>query len=153
MSSSISAARQALFARLDAADTLGSAQITFGPPAEYEEQEVVALLGVQDPREEPAAIGQLMKEEEYDLEVGVKVHDPAGDAADVDARGFALADAVCALLEPADRNLTLDGTVRTALVASMTTNGAMPAEGPDGTAAGWVIFLRILIRCAQRIGR
>jgi len=141
MPSSIGPARQALF-NLLAAGTTG-VQVTFGPPDSYEEQEVVALLGVFDPREEPAALGQRRMEETYHLEVGIKVHDPAGNPADVDARGFALREDVRTVIES---DLTLAGTVRTALISSDTTDGVMPAEG-----AGFVIFFRLLVECRQRI--
>lgn len=144
MNSSISAARVGLFAKLVAGfedDT--AVQVEFGPPGAYEEQEVVALLGVVDPDEEPAAIGQRHKEEVYSLEVGVKAHDPAGTAQSVDLRGFTIADGVRGVV--AD-NITLSGAVRTALVTSQTTDGAVQAEG-----GGWVIFIRILIECHQRI--
>ncbi len=63
MASSISAARAALFARLAAADALAGVQVTYGAPADHEDPEVVALLGVRDPDEEAAAMGAGRKDE------------------------------------------------------------------------------------------
>ncbi len=147
MASTISAARAALFALLDANTYPGARpQVTFGPPDAYEEPEVVAMLGVESPDEEAAALGAQRREEVYVLVVGVKAHDPAGTAAVVDARGFALADSVRATVHATTTGRTLSNTVRTAEVIRQTTVGAQPAEG-----SGWVIFLQLAIECRQRI--
>jgi len=146
MGSSIGPARQVLFTNLDNTISSTGPQVTFGPPAIAEEQEVVALLGVLNPTETPAALGQRRVEETYHLEVGIKVHNPAGDPAEVDQRGFELRQQVRAVIEA---DLTLSGTVRTALIVSDTTDGVLPADPTMG--GGYVIFFRLLVECAQRI--
>lgn len=149
MASSIASARLALHALLAAHTWPGvQPQVTFGAPDAYEEQEVVALLGVQDPDEEFAALGAQRKAETYDLEVGVKAHDPgAVNAQTVDTRAFALAEAVRVVV---NANPTFAGappiTVLPAQVISQTSVGAQAAEG-----GGWVCFIRLLIRCQTRI--
>jgi hypothetical protein len=147
MASTISAARAALYALLAANTYPGAApQVTFGPPDAYEEPEVIAMLGVESPDEEAAALGAQRREEIYGLVVGVKAHDPAGTAATVDARGFALADSVRAAVHATTTGRTLSSTVRTAEIARQTTDGVQPADG-----GGWVIFIRLLVECRQRI--
>ncbi len=147
MASTISAARAALFALLDANTYPGARpQITFGPPDAYEEPEVVAMLGVESPDEEAAALGAQRREEVYVLIVGVKAHDPAGTAASVDARGFALADSVRSTIHATNTSRTLTNNVRSAEVIRQATDGVQPAEG-----GGWVIFLRLAVQCRQRI--
>lgn len=145
MASSIAGARTALYDLLAAAPALSGVQVHFGAPAAYEEQEVVALLGVQDPDEEFAAIGAQRKAESYVLEVGVKAYNPGAKAGQgVDTRCFALAEAVRAVVG-ANPTFAPD-TVLPASVTSQTSDGAQPAEG-----GGWVCFNRILVRCQTRI--
>lgn len=147
MASSISAARGALYSLLAAADYNPPpdepVQVTFGPPENFQEQEVVALLGLFNPDEQDAALGAQRHEETYDLEVALKKHDPAGNPDAVDARGFAMADIVRGVVHS---NRTLGGAVRDARVISQTTDGVERSEG-----GGWIIFVRILVRCRQRI--
>lgn len=149
MASSISAARVALFNLLAAHAYPGAApQVAFGAPAAYEEQEVVALLGVRDPDEEFAALGAQRRAESYVLEVGVKAHDPgAATAQVVDGRCFALADAVRSVVTA---NPNFAGapptTVLPAEVISQTSDGAQAAEG-----GGWVAFCVLQVRCQTRI--
>lgn len=145
MATSISTARANLYTLLDAATWPGTKpQVAFGAPTAYEEQEVVALLGVTDADEAFAAIGAGRREETYELEVAVKVHDPAASTPQpVDARGFELADTVRGVVHS---NYTLTGAVRGAEVRSLRTDGAVAAEG-----AGFVIFLRLGVACAARI--
>jgi hypothetical protein len=149
MASSIASARLALHALLAAHTWPGSPpQVTFGAPDAYEEQEVVALLGVQDPDEEFAALGAQRKAESYVLEVGVKAHDPgAADAQTVDTRAFALAEAVRVVVN-ANPNFAgaVPITVLPAQVTSQTSDGAQAAEG-----GGWVCFIRLAVRCQTRI--
>lgn len=143
MASSISGARAALFELLAAESELDGVQRTFGPPAAYEEQQVVSLLGLRDSDEDDAALGAQRHEETYELEIALKAHDPAGTAESVDARGFAIADIVRRVVHS---NRTLNATVRDARVISQTTVGVQAAEG-----GGWVIFLSLFVRCRQRI--
>lgn len=149
MASSIAAARLALHALLVAHTWPGTKpQVTFGAPDAYEEQEVVALLGVQDPDEEFAALGAQRKAESYLLEVGVKAHDPgAADAQTVDTRAFALAEAVRVVVN-ANPNFAgaVPTTVLPAQVISQTSVGAQAAEG-----GGWICLIRLLVRCQTRI--
>lgn len=147
MPSSISAARLALFDRLSVAGGLAGVQITYGRPTDHEEPEVVALLGVRDPEEEPATLGAGRKDETYQLEVGIKAHSRDGEAAEVDLRAYALADAVAEAVE-GKGDYTLGGTVLWAYAAGPTGVGAQAAEG-----GGWVCFLTVLVTCRARIER
>ncbi len=150
MASSISAARASLFDMLSRSSLLNGVQVTYGAPAAHEEAEVVALLGVRDPEEEPAALGYGRKEETYQLEVGVKVHGRDLEAAEVDTRAYALADAVADTIE-GNADYTLNGTVDWAYVAGPTGVGAQSAQSADG--GGWVCFLTVLVTCRARIDR
>ena len=148
MASTIAAARAALHALLAAAAwPAPTPQVTFGAPDAYEDQQVVSLLGVQDPSEEFAALGAQRRAESYLLEVGVKAHDPGATAQVVDARAFAYADTVRGVVSA---NPTFAGappaTVLPAEVISQTSDGAQAAEG-----GGWVCFIRLLVRCQTRI--
>lgn len=152
MGSTISAARAAVYAKLVAHASLGAdgVQVVYGVPDAYEEQEVVALLGTVDTDEEAATVGPGNKDETYDILVGVKVHKPEGTAAEVDARGYALADAVAAAVEGAS-DYTLNGSVLWALTGGPRTPdrlGTRPAQG-----GGWVLFLEVPIRCKGRVNR
>lgn len=149
MASTISAARAALHALL-AANTYPGAvpQVTFGRPDVYEEPEVIALLGVEAPDEEPAVIGgPKPREERFTIVVAVKAHDPAGTAATVDARGWALMDEV---REVVYANQTLSGALSApgwARIGSQTSEeGAQPAEG-----GGWVLFGKVRVACRARL--
>ena len=162
--STIASARAALHALLLAdapdrtANTYGElakkVQISYGPPA-HEEQEVVALLGVRDVSEDAGAIGARRREEEYELEIGVKVHDPTAGpvtaealaagkrtAIDVDARGFALAEWV---RQTVHRHWTLSGTVREAAVTRQVTDGVQLAE------KGALIFILLTVYCVAAV--
>lgn len=152
MSSTISAARAALYAAL-AADPPPSTndpdetiQVVFGDPAAYQEQEVVAVRGLRPPNdEEQVLLGPAQpQDEQYAIGVTVKVHNPAADAATVDARGFALADWVRQVVY-ADR--TFGGVlVLGATIASQTSpDGATPAEG-----GGAFIYIDLAVLCHGR---
>lgn len=147
MASTISAARAALYALLVAEEALAGVQVTFGPPDAYEEQEVVALLGVETPDEDPATIGGARpREETFVLVVAVKVHGPSDDALTVDARGWALLDIVRSTVYA---NQTLAGALSQpgwARVASQTSDAVVPVE--DG---GWVFFGEVRVLCRARV--
>lgn len=150
--STIAAARAALYDLLVAdapdrsANTYGETarpvQISFGPPA-HEEMEVVALLGVRNNDEDWGALGDQRREESYQLEVGIKVHNPSAGAGSeaaelVDARGFELAEWVRSVVHG---HWTLNGTVRVASVTAQITDGV---QLPD---KGALIFILLIITC------
>lgn len=154
--STIAPARAALHALLlaDAPDRTANThgelprpiQVSYGPPA-HEEMEVVALLGVRDVSEDAGAIGARRREEEYEIEVGIKVHDPAAGAGSeaailVDARGFALAEWV---RQTVHRHWTLSGTVREAAVTRQVTDGVQLAE------KGALIFILLTVECVAAV--
>lgn len=161
--STISPARRALHALLLADAPVATSvqrglskpvQIGFGPPA-HDELEVVALLGVRDLAEDAGALGARRREEEYGLEVGVKVHDPTAGpptpeaiaagkrtSIDVDARGFELAEWVRTVVH---RHWTLNGTVREAAVTRLITDGVQLAE------KGALIFLLMTVECVASV--
>jgi len=148
--STIASARAALYALLvaDAPDRTANVptqlpkpiQISFGPPA-TEDMEVVALLGVRSPDEDVETLGAFRRQETYELEVGVKVHNPAAGAGSeaamlVDARGFELADWVRSVVHG---HWTLSSTVRTAAVIRQVTDGVQLAD------KGALIFLLLTV--------
>lgn len=149
MASTISAARSALYDLLAARSwTGGTPQVEFGAPGGYEEQEVVALLGVEAPDEEPGVIGgPKPRDETFILVVAVKAHDPAASTGQtVDARCFSLMDQVRTVVYA---NPTLSASLGTpgwARIASQTTEGALRAEG-----GGWVMFGEVRVACRTRI--
>lgn len=154
MASTISTARQNLYALLAAHHWPGEQpQVVYGYPLGYEEQEVVALGGVEDASEDPAALGGQRHEETYVLLVEIKVYDAAGDADEVDRRGWQLADEVRSVVNTTtegDRNLR--GAVRWARIGAQVSPGAVPAQsGPESAAEGWVIFITVRVVCAERI--
>lgn len=148
MASTISAAHAALYALL-AANTYPGAQpqVTYGPPDAYEEPEVVAMLGVEAPAEDPAVIGGARpRDEVFVIVIGVKAHDPAGTAQTVFTRCMALADEV---REVVYANQTLTGSLTApgwARIESQTTDFAQQADG-----GGWVAFARVRVLCRARI--
>lgn len=145
MASAISAARQALYTLL-AANTYPGAvpQVTYGLPAAYEDQEVVALMGVEVATEELAFFGTTgSRDEAFTIVVAIKAFDPAADTAQVvDARCWVLADEV---REVVYANQTLSGSLTapgSARVSSQTGDGAQPVEG-----GGWVAFCEVRVLC------
>lgn len=151
-SSTIAPARAALHGLLVAgapaqtAQPARKVQVSYGPPV-HEEMEVVALLGVRDLVEDTGALGARRREEEYGLEVGIKVHNPAAGAGStaaalVDARGFELAEWVRTVVH---RHWTLNGTVREAAVTRLITEGVQLAE------KGCLIFILMTIECLASI--
>lgn len=149
MASTISDARTnlhaALLARFNAA---GDPQVAFGAPAAYEEQEVVALLGVEASDEDDAVLGGARpREESFVLVVGIKVHGPDDDATTVDARGWEIADGV---RDEVYDDRSLGGALNPtgwARVASQTSEGAQKVED----APGWVIYIEVRVLCRARI--
>lgn len=122
--------------------------VTFGVPS-HEQLEAIGLLGVRSVTEDVGAMGARRREEEYDLDVVVKVHHPgAGDDADsrkaFDARGFFLIEWV---RETVHRHWTLSGTVRTAFVSEWITDAVRPADkGP-----GLTMFALITVHCEASV--
>jgi hypothetical protein len=154
VNSTIAAARLKLYELLVAGLAEPGRQITFGPPVRDEQNEVLALFGVLDAVEEEAELGGAHKWEDYVLELGIKVFRPEDDdetAEAVDALGFGIFDGVRGIVHGRDRNddRTLDGALGGsgwATVRSPVTQGVRPVHG-----GGWVIFLRVLIRCRARV--
>lgn len=146
MASTISASWNALYNLFVTAQatTLAGVQVTAGPPSEYEDQEVVALLGWGDPEEDAAAIGgNASREERYRIEVGIKAHDPAGTSLTVAARLLAIANAVRDVVQA---NKRLTGEVMCQVVRRRSA-GPRPAQTEDGTTQGWVCFDLMEVEC------
>lgn len=144
MPSSIGPAR----AYLHDALRVGVAPISmiFGLPSTIveEEQEVVAMLGIEGPSEDPAAFGNRRRQEVYDILVGVKVHQPDGTRQTVDARGFEIIDMVRNVALDSAHN-TLGGHVLWCGPAAVRTDGVTPVE------QGYVMFADVPIRCHARV--
>lgn len=156
--SSVAAARAALFDLLAATAPDATAQhatsprrkvqVVFGVPS-HEEMEVVALLGVVSPREDVESLGAMRRDEEYDIEVGVKAHDPtAGDDAESrkahELRGYELVEWVRSTVHG---HYTLNDTVRTAFV----TGGGEYGGVQRLDKAGLVAFHLLTIHCEADI--
>ena len=154
MGSAISTARQALHVLLAAAGATGSGhalegvQITFGDPLAHEKQELVSLQGVLQPVEDWAALGGQKRDEQFGIEVTVKAYNPAGTAAAVDARGFALAEGVRTVV---NANRQLSNSVLWCAVTAQETDGAEPVLDPTGAQQGWVIILALTVGCRARV--
>jgi hypothetical protein len=122
--------------------------ITFGLPS-HEEMEVVSLLGVRPTDEDAGALGARRREEEYDLDLLVKVQHPAAEDGPagrkaVDDRGFALIQWVRSVVHG---HWTLNGTVRTAFVVGQITDGVRPAEKGPG-----LLFLALVaVHCEAAV--
>ena len=152
MPSSIGTATANLHTLLEAAAwTAPTPQITFGPPDAYEEQQVVAVLNVEEPDESAAALGPLAKrEEQYVVVVRAKAHDPAATTGkEVFLRVLALREVVRATVVA---NPTLATAVRECdVVGGGPTGGpglgiVLPAEG-----GGFVAFSDARVLCKARI--
>lgn len=147
MGSTITAATADLYARLAAlavpAGTLEGVQVTFGEPGDYEDQQVVALMGVTSPEQQGVALDVASREEHYNIEVGVKVHDPTEDSAQtVFGRSRELCDAIANAVHGSPEGRTLGGAVAAAQVVSQETESFGPAA-----AGGWVIVWRLFVAC------
>lgn len=142
-SSSIAAARGALYDLLVPA--LTPVQTTYGlpPTVETEEQEVVCMLGLEGPSEDVASLGSgNRREETYDIIVAVKVWKPDGTGRDVDSRAFTLVDLVRNTVL-ANRSLTQ--TVTWAQPVAARTDGPVPLQ------EGFIEIVELPIRCTARI--
>lgn len=145
MGSSIRLARANLHAALAASPGLAGVQVVFGAPDAYEEQQVVAVLGFGPVGDEPAAIGQRRQEEQYRIDVAIKVHMPDADTgAAVEARAMALYDAVRAVVVA---NVDLGEAVTFCVPAGMDESpGPQSAKG-----GGWVMWIVAGVECVARI--
>lgn len=141
----VSAAYDALFALYATAAATGSGttiegvQVVYGPPTEYEEQEVVALLGLANADEVTA--GMAIDEGDFTIIVRVKVHNPAGDSAQaVSQRGWVVVDKLEDLVEATP---LLSGAVAKARPAGVASIGVQRVSD----APGWVIYIDVLVNC------
>lgn len=145
MPSSVGPARANLHAALASAVPLAGVQVVFGAPDAYEEQQVVGVLGFGPVGDEPAAIGQRQQEEQFRIDVGIKVHMPDADtAAAVETRAMELYDGV---RDAVFADITLDDAVTFCLPAGMDESpGPQSAEG-----GGWIMFISAGVECVARI--
>lgn len=131
-------------------DALEGVQVAFGVPTDYEEQEVVSLMGVRDASEDEAQLGAANKWETFALEVGVKVHKPDGDARAVFLRTCEIYDSIRDVVHGRERDddRTLDGALGNgwATIASRDTDVLAPAK-----EGGWIMFQRVLVVCRARV--
>jgi hypothetical protein len=165
MSSSIGPARAALYALLVAAagttgnplnNGAGSAvQVVFGPPDQYEENEVVGILGIRQPVEAAIVLGPQpnVRDEQYAIEVAIKTYDPAGTALSVEARWQEMYDAVRDVILA---NPRLSDTVQWALPTGQESDGPRrplkdsPQPGEGAFEPGWVMRLDMHVNCKAR---
>lgn len=135
----------------DAANTLYQVQFAFGPPDQYEENEVVALLGVTDLAEQSRVLGPQpnVRDENYSIDLAVKAYLPAGTSREAWDRGFDMYQAVREIvLLPA--NQKLNNTVMWALPFPRDVVLNRP-DGEDGKRLpGWVIRIDMGIACKAR---
>lgn len=146
MASTISGARQALYTLLAGAQALAGVQVTFGIPATTagEEQEVVALLGIEAGEEDWAALGNKRRDEMYQIVVAVKAYDPSGTAATVDARCWQIVDAVRDTVLT-QTTMGVDG-IQWVHPVGTRSDGVAPAQG-----GGWVAFATVPVGIKARL--
>jgi hypothetical protein len=144
MGASVGAAFTNLVAALQAEATLNGVQVLFGPPEAYEEQEVVAVLGLGQDNEDTAGLD--LASEDYVINVRVKVDKPdASDAGEVSTRAWALVDGIRAAIE-ADE--LLGGAVMKAKVTGAASAGPLPAlDEPNGNQQGWAQYVDVRVTC------
>lgn len=154
MGSSMGPATEALYDLLAARLYPPGPQVAFGPPDDFEDQEVVCVLGIEEPDEESAVLGNQRREERYNIDVRIKVHDPAADAGrEVFLRALALREEVRSVVAA---NPTLKDTVRFAQViggglanaAGGASNTAIALHAEGG---GFVSFAAARVACQARI--
>ncbi len=156
MATSIATARANLHSLLVTAAPTSSTQpdrkvqVAFGPPDSYEDQEVIALLGVETPDEDARALGRNQRHEEYVLIVGVKAYDPTGTAASVDARVYALADVVRSTVNGND-TLKVNNVPAVYDAAPVSLRSRFPDGVIPHVDGGWISILEVVIRVQQRI--
>lgn len=141
-STAISTARAALYRALTV--EFHDVQVVYGPPVNYEEARIVALLGLAQPTvEEAAAIGNQRRTERFRFTVAVKVHDPALSAEEIDTQVFELADRT---RDVVGSDTTLGGSVEFAEVVQQESPGPLPAEG-----GGWFEVVTLQVACRARV--
>lgn len=163
MGTTVRAARANLHALLVAATTGGGdprgagVQPAFGPPVNYEANEVIALLGTSSVDSETATLGtdRMRQRETYDLRVMLKVYKPGAgysDVAALDDRAWELYDL---LRDVVQGNPTLDDALVDgwAIVgAGDGEDGPMPAGDEEvGGVTGWVEYVPAIVRCEARV--
>lgn len=161
MASTIGASRAALKTLLDtAAATVGNAlfgvQICFGPPDVYEEQDLVAILGIRDSQELSQVLGNQrpVRRERYDIRVAVKCHKPEGSAADVETRCVAMYEALRTVVLTNDRLGLAATAMAWCLPVGQESDGPVPvrksvSEGRE-VQDGWVMQMDMFIECVAR---
>jgi hypothetical protein len=141
--STIPAVKAALLARLESRPGLTGVQICYGAPIPNPSREFVWLGNVSGDQEW-AAIGQLSRSEEYDLEVIVMVRREGSDQQACTERCFEIAEELAAELR-SDPTLAIGGR---AFVASF--GGAIELEeSASDTARGST--LTVGVHCMARI--
>lgn len=161
MSTSIGRSRAALYALLqaaaaDQANTLYNVQICFGPPDVYEEQELVSILGIRTSRELAVVLGPQpnVRDEQYDIEVAVKCHKPAGTAVEVETRCVAMYEAVRTIITGNTRLGLTNLQLVWAFPTGEDSDGPVPVrkQTADGREVGdgWVMRLDLRVQIKAR---
>jgi hypothetical protein len=161
MPSSIPAARLNLYTLLDGVPALSAVQVTFAAPEIVaEENEVVAILGVEAIATEDVLLGVSQQEESYQILLRAKSHDRSCDGSPselqaLDARIWSYYEAVRAAVN-GDPQLGGALDVFKAIVATAEPGGGsdaspLPAVTENEQADGWVAFLDFRVLCRSRI--
>lgn len=156
--STIAAARAALFGMLAADRGLAGVQVVFGAPDSYEDARVVALTGVRDAEETTAMVNGDRRKEVFVLEVSAKSHmQGEKDPLVVEADGLYLAERVRAVVL-AGRSLPtggpdLLGAVDTAYPSGTISNPSYPALTVPAEGGGYACLPVVLVTCTSWINR
>lgn len=162
----VAAARAALYDLLvDTFADEADVQVLFGPPEVYELDKVVGITS-QEPvgqREDWASLGNSSREEEYSIDVVVKVYsrgagnDPDGAKA-VDAEAFRLVEAIRNAVH-ASKGLGLNDQVtgdpsrnaRAAVTGAPSAGPQPPVDRNGNVGAGWICFVDVVVTVQARI--
>lgn len=140
MGSTIATSRAALFAMLAESTTLGTAEVTYGPPITPEGQRFVSLLGVALHDDRALVYADAPRKEEYRLEVGIWLEMPeTNDPAEVETEAVELVNAIRVIVLA---DYTLRDTVSTAFPTGVEASGAFAQPIESG---GWGCDVRLFI--------
>lgn len=161
MSTSIGRSRAALYTLLTAAagnssNPLYNVQICFGPPDAYEEPELVAILGIRTNIERSVVLGPQpnVRDEQYDIEVAIKCHKPAGTSIEVETRCVEMYEAVRALITGNNRLGLTNLQLVWAFPTGEDSDGPVPVrkQVSDGREVGdgWAMRFDLRVQCKAR---
>lgn len=125
------------------ATTLANVQVTYGFPAAHMQDEFIWLGDVTPSQQEPVFLGRQSRNEDYTLELLVRVRRRTASQQTVTERAFAIAGVIETLLRT---DPSVGNVVRTAIVTSMGLNELVSDDGMDRMA-----IVPVLVNVQNRI--